>query len=130
MIYYQNLIEYFAYKRLLSRSPNPLSVNHRPEGFYTSTESLQNLLANMSVPQHSAHTISPVEFVPSNRIQQRIPSPLDSTRASTSQMKDTDNIPHDDRRSSSIATLRLKAREHEKELDKLRYSKQNEDNSN
>lgn len=101
-------------------------MNHRPEGFYTSTESLQNLLANMSVPQHSGHSIPPVEFVQSNRM----PSPSDSTRASTSQKKDTDNIPQDDRRTSSIATLRLKAREHEKELDKLRYSKQNDDSSN
>lgn len=85
----------------------------------------------MSVPQHSTHGIAPVEFVPSNRIPPRAPSPpSDSTRASTSQTKDPDNVPQDERRSSSIAALRLKAREHEKELDKLRYSKQNDDSSN
>lgn len=84
----------------------------------------------MSVPQHSAHAISPVEFVSSSRIPQRMSSPLDTLRPSTSQVKDAEIIPEDDRRSSSIATLRLKAREHEKELDKLRYTKQNEENSN
>ncbi|XP_063697802.1 homeobox protein aristaless-like [Culicoides brevitarsis] len=109
----------------LHRSPNALSIGHnRPEGFYTSPESLQNLLANMTVPQHSTHAISPVEYVSHSRMQQRIPSPSESTRASTSQSKETEDI-----RTSSIATLRLKAREHEKELDKMR-NKPNDDSSN
>lgn len=84
----------------------------------------------MSVPQHPQHGLTPVEFNTPNRVAQNIPSSPGSIRASTSQTKDAENVPQEDRRSSSIATLRLKAREHEKELDKLRNNKTNDDSSN
>uniref|UniRef100_A0A336LIU8 CSON007161 protein n=1 Tax=Culicoides sonorensis TaxID=179676 RepID=A0A336LIU8_CULSO len=110
------------------RSPTSLSMNNRPEVFYPSNESLQNLLSNISVPHHTG--ISQLDFVPSNRVPHGLPSTSNTVTASTSETGTTEKSPQDDRRSSSIATLRLKAKEHEKELDKLRYIQKNEESSN
>lgn len=111
----------------------PTSLGQRPEGFYPSGEQLQTILANMSVPQHGqlGSLLSSVEFPHHTppRITSDVSANSTDARASTSQpTKESDSLPPDERRSSSIAALRLKAREHEIQLDKLRQTKQN-DNS-
>lgn len=92
---------------------SPPSPYHRGQpfppavGLYPSSSSFQTLLANISAAQRPK--LPPQEFTS---------SPPLSPESSTS----TTSPPDVDRRSSSIASLRLKAREHEMRLELLRQN--------
>lgn len=97
--------------------PPPL-LNHLAN--YSSSGSFQSLLANISAAQQQQHQqmqtklSSPATSSPVGSEEALSPSvdpPLSSPESPSSDI---------DRRSSSIATLRLKAREHEMKLDILR----------
>ncbi|XP_011503661.1 PREDICTED: homeobox protein aristaless [Ceratosolen solmsi marchali] len=110
---------------------------------YTSAVSFQNLLANISASQRPkfmrsppailAHTPSPSTAPPPTPSVPGPPpalgpsllrpsSPRDSSPTSSGQVRNQDDLPEVDRRTSSIASLRLKAREYELHLEMLRKS--------
>lgn len=107
---------------------------------YSPTASFQSLLANISAAQHSSAVAAskPTSFHPatshSDYLTNAASSPpispqahpstatnLTTTASSLSSGSDGTS-PTDDRRSSSIAALRLKAREHEIRLEMLRQN--------
>lgn len=104
---------------------------------YSSSTSFQSLLANISAAQHSnamaAAKPGPFHSGPSHSeylanaasppiSPQAHPSNLTTTATSSISSGSDGTSPTDDRRSSSIAALRLKAREHEIRLEMLRQN--------
>lgn len=78
-------------------------------GLFPSSSSYQTLLANFSAAQQQSAKLPPPEFSASPPLSPRAPPPGASP-------------PEVDRRSSSIAALRLKAREHELRLEMMRQN--------
>lgn len=81
-------------------------------GLYPSSSSFQTLLANISAAQRPK--LQTQEFTSS--------PPLSPTTATSASSSAPVTPPDVDRRSSSIASLRLKAREHELRLEMLRQN--------
>jgi homeobox protein aristaless-related len=138
-----------AYFNQFHRAPPPPMMHHHPGvgSLYspTASASFQTLLANISAaqrppPMPPMPTKSPSEYLslPVSAALSVSPpiSPTDSNKSSTSAPMTPINVsspvphhnpsgstpPPEDRRSSSIAALRLKAREHEMRLDIMRQN--------
>ncbi|XP_053694673.1 homeobox protein aristaless [Sabethes cyaneus] len=94
-----------AYFNQFHRSPPPHLLPPGVGALYTPSTSFQTLLANISAAQRAPP------------VMQSKPSPPGSVTSS-----DYMTAPPQDRRSSSIAALRLKAREHELRLEMLRQN--------
>lgn len=96
---------------------------HGVGSLYSSSTSFQSLLANISAAQHSAHQVNSkalhAEYLNSTANN---PSPPLSPAVSSANTSNGNSSPSDDLRSSSIAALRLKAREHELRLEMLRQN--------
>lgn len=92
--------------------------------------SFQSLLANISAAQHSAHSASiqppplhPADYMNSNATASPPLSPvISATTIAANSNGGGSSSPPNDLRSSSIANLRLKAREHELRLEMLRQN--------
>lgn len=96
--------------------PPPLSLGHLAAA-YSPTTSFQSLLANISAAQRPK--VSTAASPPISEEPPRAVTPPAATSQSSSSSSPP-SPPDVDRRSSSIAALRLKAREHELRLEMLR----------
>lgn len=121
----------------LDRAPPPPMLHDGVGGLYSPSASFQSLLANISAAQHSVHQSGGKPLPPlhsdymtgSNAAASPPLSPVVST-ASTNNNGSSgsggggagNSSPSQDLRSSSIAALRLKAREHEMRLEMLRQN--------
>lgn len=123
------------------RAPPPPLLHHGVGSLYspTASASFQTLLANISAAQRPPPlppmpTKSPSEYLQLPVSVSPPISPTDSNKSSTSASLTPINVsspthhnsgstpPPEDRRSSSIAALRLKAREHEMRLEMMRQN--------
>lgn len=95
-------------------------------GLYSSSASFQSLLANISAAQHSVHSLpgsKPPPLHPDFLSNTNVTSsPPISPGVSATKSNNGGSSPPTDLRSSSIAALRLKAREHELRLEMLRQN--------
>ena len=107
---------------MFCRAPPPPLLPPGVGGLYTPSASFQTLLANISAAQRTP--VVPSKPSPSSDYltSPAAPNspPISPTALSVSSQSDT--TPPQDRRSSSIAALRLKAREHELRLEMLRQN--------
>ncbi|XP_055851910.1 homeobox protein aristaless-like [Episyrphus balteatus] len=114
-----------GYLNQFHRAP-PQIMPHSMTSMYSPSTSFQSLLANMSAmprPPSSLKQVNP-EVLSCNPIDSPSISPNAIPNTINSGLSTRKPTPPEDRRSSSIAELRLKAREHEMKLEMLR---QNED---
>ncbi|CRK94111.1 CLUMA_CG007634, isoform A [Clunio marinus] len=126
-----------AYFNQFHRAPPPPMLHPSVGSLYspTASASFQTLLANISAAQRPPMK-SPTEYFshpPNTTLSVSPPiSPTDSNKSSTSainvsspvssQTPNSSTPPPEDRRSTSIAELRLKAREHEMRLEVMRQN--------
>lgn len=128
---------------MIFNRPSSSALSPRQDQFYTN-ESLQNLLANISAGQQAAaanpNALSQLRFTPPT-LAPVVPPPLSDSSNSpdaltnnsreqptTSREQQVGLVPpKEDRRNSSIAVLRLKAREHEIKLEQMRRAKEHND---
>lgn len=132
-----SLIRFVFIRNNYRAPPSPI----QPPGFglgYSPSASFQSLLANISAAQHSSvmaaskpssfhSTTAHNEYMTSAASPPISPQahPASATNLTTSASLSSGSdgtSPTDDRRSSSIAALRLKAREHEIRLEMLRQN--------
>lgn len=127
----------FLFRCILFRTP-PSPILPPGVGLYSPSASFQSLLANISAAQHSsvvAASKQPSFHAPHGEFLNSAGSPpispqghpstatnLTTTGNSSISSGSDGASPTDDRRSSSIAALRLKAREHELRLEMLRQN--------
>lgn len=131
-----------AYFNQFHRAPPPPMMHPGVGGLYSqgASASFQTLLANISAAQRPPLvTKSPSEYMHASAPQTVSPpiSPTGSTKSTSSgnlapqtgaqssmsqSSQNESTPPPEDRRSSSIAALRLKAREHEMRLEMLRQN--------
>lgn len=96
---------------------------HGMGSLYSPSASFQSLLANISAAQHSAHQANTKAMQHSEFLSNaNTSSPPLSPAVSQASPTNGNSSPPDDLRSSSIAALRLKAREHEIRLEMLRQN--------
>ncbi|XP_055921015.1 homeobox protein aristaless [Eupeodes corollae] len=115
-----------GYLNQFHRAP-PQIMAHNMSSMYSPSTSFQSLLANMSAmprPQTAPSKQVNTEVLSCNLIDSPTISPNAISNSINSGLPPRRPTPPEDRRSSSIAELRLKAREHEMKLEMLR---QNED---
>lgn len=132
-----------AYFNQFHRAPPPPMMHPGVGGLYSpsASASFQTLLANISAAQRPtmmnqqpsdflnasgsavSPPISPTDSTQSGPTNQQTSSPAaNQTQHSLSTTQSVSTPPPEDRRSSSIAALRLKAREHEMRLEMLRQN--------
>lgn len=107
---------------LLCRAPPSPMLAHGVGSLYSPSASFQSLLANISAAQHSAHQANSKMLHSDFLNNSNNVSPPLSPAVSSANTSNGNSSPPDDLRSSSIAALRLKAREHELRLEMMRQS--------
>lgn len=107
-----------------TRTPTSQMLPHGVGSLYSPSASFQSLLANISAAQHSAaHQANSKASLHSEFLTTSASvSPPLSPSVSSGNTTNGNSSPPDDLRTSSIAALRLKAREHELRLEMLRQN--------